>query len=76
MLVDHMDDVLREALTWPDGDLRLGSRRLVLEYRSGELYEGETAGRKPAEALSVRPGAEGIPSTPSPSPVSSTPATN
>ncbi len=40
VLVDHMDDVLREALVFDGIDAVLGPRRLVLEYRGGELFEG------------------------------------
>ncbi len=41
VLVDHMDDVLREALVLKDADKMLGPRRVFLEYRAGELYEGQ-----------------------------------
>jgi len=41
VLVDHMDDVLREALCFEDAEALFGPRRLVLEYRNGELIEGE-----------------------------------
>jgi ATP-dependent Lon protease len=37
VLVDHMDDVLREALVVEDADKMFGKRRLVMEYRNGEL---------------------------------------
>lgn len=40
VLVDHMDDVLREALVLKDAEQMLGARRVFLEYRAGELYEG------------------------------------
>jgi ATP-dependent Lon protease len=40
VMVDHMDDVLREALVVEDPTAMFGERRLVLEYRQGELYEG------------------------------------
>jgi ATP-dependent Lon protease len=43
VLVDHMDDVLRQALVWPEGDQRLGPRHLILEYRAGELFEGDVS---------------------------------
>jgi ATP-dependent Lon protease len=43
VLVDHMDDVLREALTLVDADQKLGPRRMVLEYRAGELFEESPA---------------------------------
>jgi hypothetical protein len=35
-----MDDVLREALILQDAEKMLGPRRICLEYRAGELYEG------------------------------------
>ena len=38
-----MDDVLREALVLKDADQMLGPRRVFLEYRGGELYEGPQA---------------------------------
>ncbi|HMJ14071.1 MAG TPA: endopeptidase La [Polyangiaceae bacterium] len=41
VLVDHMDDVLREALAVADPERMFGKRRLVLEYRAGELWTGE-----------------------------------
>ncbi|MFO7179105.1 MAG: endopeptidase La [Pseudomonadota bacterium] len=41
VLVDHMDDVLREALCFEDPEALFGPRRLVLEYRNGELIEGD-----------------------------------
>ena len=39
VLVDHMDDVLREALIIEEPESMLGQRRFVLEYRNGELIE-------------------------------------
>jgi ATP-dependent Lon protease len=47
VLVDHMDDVLREALRLPDPDKLFGPRRNVMEYRDGELYVG---GQRPDAA--------------------------
>jgi ATP-dependent Lon protease len=41
VLVDHMDDVLREALRFEDPDALLGPRRSLLEYRNGELVQEE-----------------------------------
>ena len=38
VLVDHMDEVLREALCLPDPDALFGPRRALMEYRDGELY--------------------------------------
>jgi ATP-dependent Lon protease len=37
VLVDHMDDVLREALLIPNIDAILGPSRDIMEYRNGEL---------------------------------------
>ena len=39
VLVDHMDQVLREALTVPDPDAVFGTTRSSMEYRGGELVE-------------------------------------
>jgi ATP-dependent Lon protease len=39
VLVDHMDDVLREALLVDDANRMFGPRRLVMEYRAGEFFE-------------------------------------
>jgi len=39
VLVEHMDDVLREAMTFPDADTMFGPRRNLIEYRNGELIE-------------------------------------
>jgi ATP-dependent Lon protease len=65
VLVDHMDDVLREALAIEDPTAMFGERRLVLEYRQGELYEGPSApliselpkAAAPAEVPEEQPGA-------------------
>jgi ATP-dependent Lon protease len=51
VLVDHMDDVLREALVLEDPEKMLGPRRLCLEYRAGELFEG-TSAAQPIEPTS------------------------
>jgi hypothetical protein len=37
-----MDDVLREALTFPEPDNMFGPRRHLIEYRNGELIEEES----------------------------------
>jgi ATP-dependent Lon protease len=37
VLVEHMDEVLREALCYPDPDTVFGPRREGMEYRDGEL---------------------------------------
>ncbi len=39
VLVDHMDDVLREALVLDDPDALFGPRRVVMEYRNGDYIE-------------------------------------
>jgi ATP-dependent Lon protease len=42
ILVEHMDEVLREALRLSDPDALFGERRLrPLEYRHGKLLEPE-----------------------------------
>jgi ATP-dependent Lon protease len=41
VLVDHMDDVLREALVFEEPEKLFGARRLFLEYRHGELWQGD-----------------------------------
>jgi len=43
VLVDHMDDVLREALVLEKPEEYFGARRLELEYRGGELWQGDHA---------------------------------
>jgi ATP-dependent Lon protease len=43
VLVDHMDDVLREALVLERPEEYFGPRRLELEYRAGELWQGAAA---------------------------------
>ncbi|MFO0679699.1 MAG: endopeptidase La [Polyangiaceae bacterium] len=58
VLVEHMDDVLREALALPDPDALFGPPREVMEYRDGELVvrrgntivsgDGERSGLDPA----------------------------
>jgi ATP-dependent Lon protease len=58
VLVEHMDDVLREAMVFPDADTLFGPRRSLIEYRNGELIEqGESDGSEsPASARVVLPG--------------------
>ncbi len=62
VLVDHMDDVLREALKLPDGSM-LGPRQLVMEYRNGEFYEEGGSdggdGPLPSGAPPAQPGLSG-----------------
>jgi len=62
VLVDHMDDVLREALAFAE-DTLLGPRRNLIEYRNGELIEEETQESEapprvvlPGEAPGEQPG--------------------
>jgi ATP-dependent Lon protease len=54
VLVDHMDDVLREALNFVDGDALFGRRRLRTEYRAGEYFEERVEGED--TAVNVPPG--------------------
>jgi ATP-dependent Lon protease len=44
VLVEHMDDVLREALALDDPEEMLGPRADLVEYRQGELYEPKKKG--------------------------------
>jgi len=39
VLVEHMDDVLREAMVFSEPDTLFGPRRSLIEYRNGELIE-------------------------------------
>ncbi|MBX3129649.1 MAG: endopeptidase La [Polyangiaceae bacterium] len=62
VLVDHMDDVLREALVIADPDRMFGPRRLLLEYKNGELISDEPVAAAPtpvgpAEPPGEQPGA-------------------
>jgi len=47
VLVDHMDEVLREAMVFSDPDTLFGPRRSLIEYRNGELIEEDA----PASSL-------------------------
>ncbi|MEB2324788.1 MAG: endopeptidase La, partial [Sorangiineae bacterium] len=47
VLVDHMDDVLREALVLEDPSRLFGARRLFLEYRNGEVWQGDAGADEP-----------------------------
>jgi ATP-dependent Lon protease len=58
VLVDHMDDVLREALKINDADAMFGPRKLILEYRNGELFQEETAESPPPGTPSEPPPAQ------------------
>jgi len=55
VLVDHMDDVLREAMVFSEPDTLFGPRRSLIEYRNGELIE-EDAPNPAAGPRSVPPG--------------------
>ncbi len=74
VLVDHMDDVLREALCLPSPDALFGPRKERWEYREGELVviaaETETRVEAPAAAPSPPP----APSVPPPAPAAPPPA--
>jgi ATP-dependent Lon protease len=62
VLVDHMDDVLREALCLPDASALFGPSRAVMEYREGELFVGGERAETPAPVFDgdgpQRPSAE------------------
>ena len=49
VLVDRVDDVLREALVVDDPDTLFGPRGAVIEYRDGELYDPRAASSKEPE---------------------------
>jgi ATP-dependent Lon protease len=54
VLVDHMDDVLREAMNFADADALFGRRRTRTEYRAGEYFEEKIEGDD--TAVNVPPG--------------------
>jgi len=62
VLVDHMDEVLREAMVFPEPDTLFGPRRSLIEYRNGELIEEDAPASAasrivlPGEAPSEQPG--------------------
>jgi ATP-dependent Lon protease len=65
VLVDHMDDVLREALVLPDPEAWFGRRRLIMEYRNGEFFhqevgepEDDAADEEPLAPVGVPPANE------------------
>jgi ATP-dependent Lon protease len=71
VLVDHMDDVLREALCLPTPEALFGPPRERWEYRDGELVV------LPGQAPVVAPGAGsggGAPKPPPPEPAAPLPA--
>jgi ATP-dependent Lon protease len=55
VLVEHMDDVLRAALKHDEPEKMFGKRRLVLEYRNGELFEGRPSEEEPGPSPSGFP---------------------
>jgi ATP-dependent Lon protease len=61
VLVEHMDEVLREALCYPEPDQVFGPRRDIMEYREGELITKPAEARMPPPKL---PAAPGTPDTP------------
>jgi ATP-dependent Lon protease len=48
VLVEHMDEVLREALCLSDPNQLFGPPRDTMEYRDGELIVGPAGGTPPA----------------------------
>ena len=58
VLVAHMDDVLREALKLPDPDVLFGPRTPLIEYRYGELFEGEDVPKTPSHPPEEPPPAQ------------------
>ena len=54
VLVEHMDDVLREAMVFSEPDTLFGPRRSLIEYRNGELIEEDAPA--PAALRTVLPG--------------------
>jgi ATP-dependent Lon protease len=63
VLVDHMDEVLREALCLADPDALFGPPRVTMEYRDGELYvpPEPSLGIAPTPALGGGGGADPAP---------------
>jgi ATP-dependent Lon protease len=55
VLVEHMDDVLREAMVFPEPDTLFGPRRPLIEYRNGELID-EDAPESSGTARVILPG--------------------
>ncbi len=61
VMVDHMDDVLREALLVDDPERMFGPRRLTLECRYGEMIEAvEPAKPSVSPLVPVEPSPAGI----------------
>ena len=65
VLVTHMDEVLREALRLSDPDSLFGPRKALVEYRFGELFEGDDTPPKnepskpPGDVPPAQPGLSG-----------------
>jgi ATP-dependent Lon protease len=55
VMVDHMDDVLREALVLDSPEDYFGPRRLLLEYRGGELWQGGAPLGAPSDGVPPLP---------------------
>jgi ATP-dependent Lon protease len=57
VLVEHVDDVLREALVMPNGEAIFGPAKTVLEYRNGEpVVPGAAAPERPIPLPPPNPG--------------------
>ena len=63
VLVDHMDDVLREALVLDDPTAMFGEPRVVMEYRKGEFLQREPGSEQAPDEPEEQPA---IPVTPHP----------
>jgi ATP-dependent Lon protease len=59
VLVDHVDDVLREALVVDDPDAMFGPPRTVIEFRNGELVVREGQAERADEDEAGRPAKPG-----------------
>lgn len=51
VLVEHMDDVLREAMVFAEPDTLFGPRRSLIEYRNGELIEEDAPASSAARTV-------------------------
>jgi ATP-dependent Lon protease len=60
VLVEHVDDVLREALVLPDSEAVFGPPKQTLEYRDGELWTPP----EPSTKVLPAPAGEPTPATP------------
>jgi ATP-dependent Lon protease len=74
VLVDHMDEVLREALVTPVGDKQFGLGAERWEYRDGELVVTPAQGVPPGPAGQERPRGDGPSKPPPPEPAAPLPA--